>query len=84
MRDDSDSDPQRDAIHERLQETGPIGLADGKATVLTGWALVAEWMDEDGGKWLGKCHSASLTTWTAAGFHHEALYGDWPPPEDDE
>ncbi len=82
MRDDSD--PQRDAIHERLQESGPIGMEEGKSAVLTGWAVVAEWMDEDGGKWLTKCHSASLTTWTAAGFHHEALNGYWPTTEDDE
>jgi hypothetical protein len=79
-----DSDPQRDAIHERLQETGPIGLDEGKAAVLTGWVVVAEWMDEDGGKWLAKCHSASLTTWTAAGFHQEALHGTWPDPKNDE
>jgi hypothetical protein len=82
MRDDSD--PQRDSIHERLQETGPINGQEGKAAVLTAWVVVTEWMDEDGGKWLSKCHSSSLPTWSAAGFHHEALYGDWPTVEDDE
>lgn len=81
MRDESD--PQRDAIHERLQEVGVINGREGKAAVLTAWAVVTEWMDEDGEKWLTKSHSASIPTWTAGGFHHEALYGDWPDAEDE-
>lgn len=82
MRDDSD--PQRDAIHEALQAIGPVSMDEEKATVLTGWAIVAEWMDESGEKWLTKSHSASLATWTAAGFHHEALFGAWPDAEDED
>lgn len=77
-----ESDPQRDAVHASLQEIGPADI-DG-ATVLTGWVLVCEWMDESGNKWLSKAHSASVTAWAAAGLHHEALYGDWPDGEDSE
>jgi len=76
-----DSDPRRDAIHEKLQELGPAGLE--KAAVLTGFVVVCEWMDETGEKWLSKCHSASLPIWAADGLHHEALYGKWPSSEDD-
>jgi hypothetical protein len=77
-----DSDPRRDAIHEKLQELGPHQLE--KAAVLTGFVLVCEWMDEDGERWLSKCHSSSLTNWTASGLHHEALYGNWPDGADDD
>lgn len=77
-----ESDPERDSIHEILQAVGPVGAPD-KAVVLTGWVVVAEWMDEAGDKWLSKCHSASLTNWTANGYHHEAVYGAWPEPDED-
>lgn len=77
------SDAQRDAIHAALQETGPLNTED-KSAVLSGWVVVTEWMDEDGDRWLAKAHAASLTNWTAAGFHHEALYGEWPEPGEDD
>jgi hypothetical protein len=79
-----DSDPQRDAIHATLQDTGPINGQEGKAAVLTAWVVVTEWMDEDGCKWLSKCHSSSIADWTAKGFHHEALFGEFPAAEDEE
>lgn len=72
-----ESDEKRDRIHEVLQEVGPANMGD-RAAVLTGWAIVTEWMDQDGGRWLTKAHSASIPGWTASGLHHEALYGDWP------
>lgn len=77
------SDPQRDAIHAALQESGPVHRDD-RAAILIGWVVVTEWIDETGGRWLSKCHSSSLPHWLAAGLHHEALYGDWPDPDDDE
>lgn len=75
------SDPQRDAIQETLQTLGRPG-GDGSA-LLVGWALVTEWMDERGERWLTKAHSASVTHWAANGMHHEALYGDWPGDGDE-
>jgi hypothetical protein len=67
-------DPAREAIHEAIQQNAPIG----KHAVLTGWAVVAEWMDEDGERWLSRAHAASTTIWSANGMHHEALHGEWP------
>lgn len=69
------SDERRDAIHAALQEIGPTDLSSG--AVLTGWVLVTEWMDPDGERWISKGHSASLAAWSADGFHHQALYGNW-------
>lgn len=73
------SDPRREALHEFLQND----LASERPAVLTGWVVVAEWMDDDGEKWLSRAHSASLTEWHANGLHHEALYGDWPIDEEE-
>lgn len=67
-------DAKRDAIHEAIQRNA--ALSD--EAILTGWVLVAEWMDHTGERWLSKAHSASTTSWSAGGMHHEALYGDWP------
>lgn len=73
------SDPWRDAIHAAIQEQAPRG----EDAILTGWVLVAEWMDHQGERWLSKGASASLAQWSARGLHHEALHGNWPAePED--
>jgi hypothetical protein len=74
----ADPDP-RDAIHDAIQKHAPRG----QDAILTGWALVAEWIDHEGERWLSKAHSASTSPWSAGGMHHEALYGRWPDPEDD-
>jgi hypothetical protein len=75
-----ESDVRRDEIHALLQEQGPAGVE--KAAVLVGWAIVSDWSDESGERWLTKAHSASQPGWVAAGYHHEALYGDWPDGDD--
>lgn len=77
------SDPRRDKIHATIQELGPADM-EGKAAVLTGWAIICDWMDEDGERWLSKAHSANIPGWIASGYHHEALYGDWPTLDDSE
>lgn len=69
-----DSDDKRDAIHDAIQANAPHGLD----AILTGWALVTEWMDHDGERWLSKAHAAATTSWAADGMHHHALHGDWP------
>jgi len=74
------SDPERDAIHAAIQASGPE--FGGGYAVLTGWALVAEWMDERGERWLSKGHAAGTALWAAKGMMHEALHGDWPDAPD--
>jgi hypothetical protein len=74
------SDPAREAIHAAIQANAPRG----EDAVLTGWALVAEWMDHDGERWLTKSHAPTVAQWAASGMHHEALYGRWPEPSDDQ
>ena len=46
----------RDFIHEAIQAHAPRG----EDAVLTGWALVCEWMDHDGERWLS---SRDLVAW---------------------
>jgi hypothetical protein len=72
-----ESDPSRDAVHEAIQQNLPTG----REAILTGWVVVAEWMDHQGERWLSKGYSASLTAWSARGMHHEVLYGNWPDAE---
>lgn len=73
---------RRGRIQAALQE---IGAHDDikPGAVLTGWALVMEWMDSDGERWLSRVHAPSKTPWEVRGMWHEALYADWPPVDDD-
>jgi hypothetical protein len=74
------SDPKRDALHAAIQASGPE--FDNGHAVLTGWALVAEWMDEEGERWLSKAHAAGTAEWAAKGMHFEVLHGHWPTEGD--
>lgn len=77
-----ESDPERDAIHEAIQANqGHVKDASGGA-ILTGWVVVAEWMDKDGDRWLSKCRAATTTAWTADGMMHDGLHRDWPAREE--
>lgn len=67
---------KRDALHAAIQQAGPE--FDSGHAVLTGWAMVAEWMDEQGERWLSRAHAAGMTSWAVKSLHHEALYGEWP------
>jgi hypothetical protein len=71
-------DNARDAIHDAIQHHAPLG----SEALLTGWVLVAEWMDPHGERWLSKAHAASTSDWAAKGMHHEALHGKWPDRDD--
>lgn len=71
---DRDKDDGRAAVHEAIQHN----MAIGKEAILTGWVLVAEWIDCDSERYLVRGHSADLTAWHAKGMHHEALHGEWP------
>lgn len=66
-----------DAIGAAIQAHAPErDEMDG--AVLTGWALVAEWMSPDGDRWLSKMNPPHVTQWQADGMRHQALHGDWP------
>jgi hypothetical protein len=67
-----DSDPERNAIHDAIAASGPPGA------VLTGWALVAEWMDDEGNRLLGKARAAETTPWNAKGMLHTMLFENTP------
>jgi hypothetical protein len=72
-----ESDPKRDRVHEAIQAVRSV--EDG---LLTGWVVVAEWMDESGERWLSKTHATGTASWAAKGMMHEALFGDWPEQPD--
>ena len=61
-----ESDSARDAVHEAIQQHAPLG----KEAILTGWALVTEWIDHSGELWLSRANSASTPDWAAKGMHH--------------
>ena len=69
-------DPAREAIHNAIEAHAPVAETGG--AVLTGWTVVAEWMDADGARWLTRGCAEGMTTWGAKGLHHEAIYGEWP------
>jgi hypothetical protein len=75
-----ESDPKRDTVHDAIQAAGPE-FDDGHA-VLTGWALVAEWMDEKGDRWLSQARAAGTAKWSASGMMHEVLHGEWPADDE--
>lgn len=71
-------------IHQSLQDNAKPECGDIVGdVVLTGWAIVVEWMDHDGQRFLTRMHQPDGTLWQAKGFWHEALNGDWPAPDDD-
>ena len=80
----------RQRIGAAIQADGP-GFHDANAAVAatcTGWVVMAEWMDETGGKWLSKnsgdAGSERLTLWQENGMLHEALLGEWPTRDPDD
>lgn len=68
-------DPGLDAarLHDAVQAAAPA-LGGGRC-VLTGWVLVAEWMDERGKRWLSQTRAPGTTPWGAGGMLHHGLYG---------
>ena len=78
---DAGTDP-RDAIDEAIRANA-AGVTD-RGSVVTGWAVVVELMDEDGRRWLARAHAETTSPWSAAGMWQEALYGDWPAEYEDD
>jgi hypothetical protein len=62
----ADPDPKREALHRAIQASAPE--FDTGHAVLTGWALVAEWMDEAGERWLSKAYAPGTAVWEAKGM----------------
>jgi hypothetical protein len=71
-------------IHQALQDYAAPDCDDiAGGVILTGWAVVAEWMDHDGQRFLTRMHQPDGTLWQAKGFWHEALNGTWPADDGD-
>jgi hypothetical protein len=56
--------------------------------ILTGFVLVAEWMDGDGQRWLSLLHGSNggesdAPEWQRQGYLHNALY-EWPTQDEEE
>lgn len=58
-------------------QTAIQGESPQEGAVLTGWALVAEWMTPDGKRALSRMRPAYVTEWLADGMYHHALNTDW-------
>jgi hypothetical protein len=72
-----------DRIHDVLQADGaPRSDEISGGVVLTQWAIVTEWMDHDGQRFLTRMHQPDGTIWQAKGLWHEALNGTWPGSEE--
>jgi hypothetical protein len=65
----------REIIEGAIGSTGPQAL-HGEG-MLTGWVLVAEWMDTQGERWLSKFASEGSTQWQIQGYMHHSLYESW-------
>ena len=78
---------KRAALHEAIQRDA--APSDEPGAVLTGWVLIAEFLDTEGAKWLAmRSGPEELTAWAREGFLHRALYDDswerdaWADEED--
>jgi hypothetical protein len=49
-----------------------------KEVLLTGWVVVAEWMDAGGDRFISRMLSDGSTPWQAKGYLYEGLNGSWP------
>ncbi len=75
----------RKRIHEAIQDTNDSNRELEEA-VLIGWALVAEWSDPEGERWLSTASGSgsgedSPPFWQTRGYLHEALQ-NWPSSEE--
>lgn len=68
------SDPELDALHDAIAaNASPVMEASGGA-ILTGWVVLAEWMDKDGERYLSSCRAESTSPWAARGMMHDMLH----------
>lgn len=51
---------------------------------LTGWVLIAEWVDTDGKRWLSRRMADDTTPWAADGMFHAGLSDDWADGDEDD
>jgi hypothetical protein len=74
----------RSEIRNVIQALAGEGAATDGA-IVTGWVIVVEWMDPDGGKWLSRFNGDGadlpLVAWQMEGMLHNALHESW---DDDE
>lgn len=79
----------RDRLRKKLAETVQAGQPDldgGSSSLLLGFVLVAEWVADNGKRWLTEmssdAHGETLPTWQRNGYLHEALNEQWPESEE--
>ena len=70
--------PERDALHDAIQANARHVQDVSGGAILTSWVVIAEWMDNDGERYLSHCRAPSTTSWTAHGMMHDVLHGEWP------
>jgi len=67
---------QREAITQSVNNARPNEL---ESAICVGWVMVAEWIDNEGSRWLTRLDSSpdhkALPTWTRTGYLHDALFG---------
>lgn len=73
---------ERALISAAIQNAAPERRPE---ALLTGWVVVAEWMDANGDKWLTRYSDESVTAWLAEGMLSWASGEDWEPdgPDDE-
>lgn len=80
------SDTPRSRVWEAVQDSTDAD-EEIHGAILMGYVLVAEWMDEEGQRWLSLLHASNGGDSDAPdrqrqGYLHNALY-EWPTEEED-
>lgn len=74
----------RGELHDAIQRHAvPSEMDAPGGALLTGWCIVAEFVDVRGERWLARRESEGLTAWAREGMLHNALLSDtWKPDAD--
>lgn len=78
-----DCDPDvkySEMIHAAIQTVGSPDPA--RPSVLVGFALVCDWHDTDGRRWLSQSRTPHLPVWQADALLHAALDEQWETEDD--
>ena len=75
----SELSEEQERVAAVLQTTAPRACP---GSVLTGWVVVAEWMDPNGETWLSGLKDQNTSIWKRDGMLHHVLYGDMEGDED--
>lgn len=76
---DPDVRQDQDRVAVALQQCNPHSMPEG--SLLTGWVVVAEFMDPNGEKWLTRLSHPGSSVWTTDGLLHYGLHKMGTEPE---